>query len=368
MDSHADLQLVFSRPVLLELPQAMCTALVETLLQSPTPTGSEASRNATLLNIIEQQHIDRPHGAALEFECVPPWFVSRGSSLDDPAPRGYFQVVLNELMIRHANSSLRELLPIYQLLRRELSSSRAQQLYNAVMLGTLRLLIFLRLASRLAQHARDGASSSSGQVLMRDEIELGLQDLLQASTRAHGQWALEFVHALCSELGGQPAARAFVTHEATKLEQLGDWVNPWTCGETAGAAWAALGEFSAQHPPLQVALRSCDGVGTQCVLFEASLDDTSAAQPWATPLDSDHLLLRAFTARFRQLRHIWPLPDIVEFYQWLCTTLDCIMREDVARSTSIGELLDLFYVSPEGFNLPAFRPCHTEDGYRCRSS
>ncbi|KAL1518601.1 hypothetical protein AB1Y20_002889 [Prymnesium parvum] len=340
---EALLPFVFSEPVLSTLPINVAASLVERVLRGGAALydftyGAEIldlSSNPAALQVIEAKLASSDEGAKadLEFAYVPSWFTSASVPLDRTLAHAYFHVLLKHLQRRHTMAaSLRDILPLCARLQRDLrapgSNLRTRHL-RSIMLGAVRAVIVFRLATQLAQIAT--SEQMPEQLLSRDVTDLLLPQQLSAMVQADAEWSFELMHCLSSELGGAPAARAFVSQAAPRLQaELGEWLEPWV-GDN-GEAWDRLDDFSSRHPPVRIKLQGPK------LSHHAVFEDALTSESSLTTKEQ-RLFIQTFMRGSPQQRCLWALPDLIQFYAWLHELLDGLMREDVARSITIGELL-----------------------------
>jgi hypothetical protein len=218
---------------------------------------------AEVLEVLEQQLRARVQNVdALADAYAPPWFQQHaGAELDVPLAHAYFSMVLKQLLLKHGHSSLEQALLHYEELEQQFRTmltsdnsavrkARVRRLVRegpprlpflrAVTLGAARLLIVLRLASKISLYHHPPGGGSAAALLTTAESDLDVPRRMQAMVAAHHQWPHELVHALCRELNSNIAARELLhQHRGQLVLELGPWIQPWTCAPSeTPAVWA----------------------------------------------------------------------------------------------------------------------------------
>ena len=120
-------------------------------------------------------------------------------------------------------------------------------------------------------------------------------------------------------------------------QHLPDYIALLRRREAASQLSSQLDDFSIEHPPLHVAVRPSVPPITPSVIFEDELELVVGRDPART---HELAMLLTFTRKCHNLRFLWVLPDLIEFYQFLHVQLEYILLEEKAKQLSIGALLE----------------------------
>ena len=264
------------------LSEAQRISALESLLASPMQTGpvldldiikrdAQPGSAADVLEIMERHLAARSASSPLESfidAYAPPWFEEGVAPINHELAHPYFKLVVRQLLARRfgANDNLRP--PLEQALDHfqrledglrtmtaaqsrdvEMRTARSRRFSSgaergtprvphlrAVSLSAVQYLIIQRLAERLAEKARGAAPIES--LLTHSELRMGLKARLADAISAHERWAWELVHCFCREMGSTREAREFLVRErALLVEQLGEWITPWTTKPPPASNW-----------------------------------------------------------------------------------------------------------------------------------
>jgi len=165
-----------------------------------------------------------------------------------PLAHAYFNVVLKQLLLKHGETPLEQALINYQRLQRQylamtllgpdaMRQARIRRLASigppqlsclrAVTLAAARLLVVLRLASKIA-HGLRGGDTAAAALFSAAESEIGVALQMQQMAGTHHQWPFELMHAVCHELNSVQDARQLLSNHKDRLvRELGEWIQTW---------------------------------------------------------------------------------------------------------------------------------------------
>lgn len=263
------------------LSEAQRISALESLLASPMQTGpvldldiikrdAQPGSAADVLEIMERhlaEDVDSPLESFID-AYAPPWFEEGVAPLNDELAHPYFKLVVRQLLARRIGANDNDRRPLEQALDHfqrleaglrtmtaaqgrdvEMRTARSRRFSSgtergtprvphlrAVSLSAVQYLIVQRLAERLAEKARGAAPIES--LLTHSEVQMGLKARLACAISAHERWAWELVHCFCREMGSTRDARAFLVRESALLvDELGDWIRPWTTPPPPASNW-----------------------------------------------------------------------------------------------------------------------------------
>lgn len=264
------------------LSEAQRISALESLLASPMQTGpvldldiikrdAHPSSAADVLEIMERHLAARSATSPLESfidAYAPPWFEEGIAPLNDELAHPYFKLVVRQLLARRVGGNDNDRPPLEQALDHfqrleaglrtmtaaqgrdvEMRTARSRRFSSgtergaprvphlrAVSLSAVQYLIVQRLAERLAEKAQGTAPIES--LLTHSEVQMGLKARLADAISAHERWAWELVHCFCRKMGSTRDARAFLVRESALLvNELGEWITPWTTKPPPASNW-----------------------------------------------------------------------------------------------------------------------------------
>ena len=225
----------------------------------------------------------------------------------------FFHLVWEWLLLRHSQDDLNELAGLADELEPNERDSAAIQ--RKIMIAAVHVLIINRLAGRIVHNPHDeallvGVDQSEHEAdRMSDQLQR-----LSGSQFSEG-WATELAYAVCKESGGVEAACQLLESRAA-FEDTHNVIVAQSLREAKDAmgddpeAWIV--QFGAKRPPLDVPSlqRQQQWDGSHMHLLEDQADTVELGP-----------FVKALVSERRNLRSIWMMPDLLEFYRWITSEL-----------------------------------------------
>jgi len=256
----------------------------------------------------------------------PPWFPGaddQQATKSQPLTKAYFQVVWKWMLLRHANDGLSEL----AFLAQQLQSARnlaAVPIQRALALSAVRVLLIDQVATRIAAD-QEGSLLHDG-----DEADrfMGQLEMMTDDSDITPFWAGELALAVCTMLNDNARGQRLLETRAVSEEKVNQTMAAWLhdavkiTGQDSPIDAAA---FQTQRPPLVLQLQPA-------LLASQAYRVESAESSFA----------RELVSRREQLRLLWVLPDLLEFYQYITNQLSDHPQEEAHwQKMTVGALLDL---------------------------
>ena len=265
----------------------------------------------------------------------PPWFQEHEEGDDqqraatalwatEPLTKAYFQVVWKWMLLRHAHDGLSELAGLAQ----ELQTSRklaAVPIQRALALAAVRVLLVDQVAARIVTDQEGNLLCDGDEA---DRFMGQLESMVEADSVNAPFWAAELALAVCAKLKNVAHGYQLLETRAAREEQANRVVAAWlqgalkTIGDDSPIKSSA---FQERRPPLM--LQSLPA------LLGSQTGPVAAAQTFVKEL---------VTHRY-QLRLLWVIPDLLEFYRFITNT-----REPAPRSPHC-------MLAPAQMHLPLLR-------------